>query len=355
MKILIIQQKMIGDVLASSMLFEAIKKQFPDYELHYLINTNTYPVVEHHPYVDTFHLFTKRHEKSKLKLLSLAKLVKKERFDVVIDVYSKLSSNIITFYSGSKMKISYDKGFNYLIYNHRFKYKSKADTTAGLAIENRLLLTQPLGISAKKVYRPKIHLTENEKKHTKAFLIKSGIDLKKPLMMIGVLGSSHNKTYPPQYMAQVINQISEYLPKSQIIFNYIPSQKTDAEHIYGLCPHKTQNQILFNVYGKGLRQFMSILSYCSALIGNEGGAVNMAKALNIPTFTIFSPWIKKEAWNMFDDGKKHVSVHLQDYDKTPYLDIKHYKILKPQSEKLYHAFKPGYFQNKLSVFLKRVF
>ena len=355
MKVLIIQQKMIGDVLASSMLFEAIKKRFPDYELHYLINTNTYPVVEHHPDIDTFHLFTKKHEKNKPKLLALAKLVKKEKFDVVIDVYSKLSSNIITFYSGSKIKISYDKGFNYLIYNHRFKYKSKADTTAGLAIENRLLLIQPLGISAKKVYRPKIHLTEDEKRDTKAFLIKNGIDLKKPLIMIGVLGSSHNKTYPSQYMAKVIDYIPEHLPKSQIIFNYIPSQKADAEHIYSLCNNKAQNQILFNVYGKGLRQFIGILSYCSALIGNEGGAVNMAKALDIPTFTIFSPWIKKEAWSMFDDGKKHVSVHLQDYDKRPYLDIKHHKTLKSQSEKLYNAFKPVYFQNKLSVFLKNMF
>ena len=56
-----------------------------------------------------------------------------------------------------------------------------------------------------------------------------------------------------------------------------------------------QKQIYFDVFGETLRDFLAITYHCDALIGNEGGAINMAKALNVPTFTIFSPWIKKEA------------------------------------------------------------
>jgi heptosyltransferase-2 len=61
-----------------------------------------------------------------------------------------------------------------------------------------------------------------------------------------------------------------------------------------LCKPATQKNVFFEVFGKSLREFMAITSHCDALIGNEGGAVNMAKALDIPTFSIFSPQIKNQ-------------------------------------------------------------
>ena len=36
------------------------------------------------------------------------------------------------------------------------------------------------------------------------------------------------------------------------------------------------------------------MNECVVIIGNDGGAINMAKALNKPSFIIFSPWIEKK-------------------------------------------------------------
>ena len=52
MKVLVIQIKMIGDVLASTVICEAIKKEHPDWEVHYLIQKSTFPVVENNPFID---------------------------------------------------------------------------------------------------------------------------------------------------------------------------------------------------------------------------------------------------------------------------------------------------------------
>ncbi|MHA7843779.1 MAG: glycosyltransferase family 9 protein [Winogradskyella sp.] len=351
MKVLIIQQKMIGDVLASSILFEAIKHHNHDAELHYLINTHTFPVVDHNPFIDKIQFFTPEHEKNKLKLIKFAKQLRKENYDVIIDVYSKLSSNLITLFSKAKIKISIDKSRNRLFYTHLFKHKAKADTNAGLAIENRLQLLQPLGIDTSKIVRPKICLTEEEKSAAKTFLESHHINTNKPLYMIGVLGSGANKTYPFDFMASVIDKVVKTQPECQILFNYIPKQETDAKAILDLCESETQKHIYFEVFGKSLREFLTITHHCTALIGNEGGAINMAKALHIPTFTIFSPWIKKEAWNMFDDSKKHVSVHLKDFDNQLYSGVKHPKELKPKASDLYSKFKPSYFEDSLVKFL----
>lgn len=354
MKVLIIQQKMIGDVLATSILFEAIKHKYPDAELHYVINSHTYPVVEGNPFIDQFHFFTPEHEKSKRKLWQFANQLRKEDYDVVIDVYSKISSNIIALRSKAKTKISIDKGYNILIYNHRFEHKLKADTNAGLAIENRLQLLRPLDIDTSKIVKPKIYLTDVEKENAQQFLVSNSIKLNKPLFMIGVLGSGNDKTYPFEYIAKVIDNIVSEQPESQILFNYIPKQETDAKTILELCTPESKKHIYFKVFGKSLRDFLAITSHCDASIGNEGGAINMAKALNIPTFTIFSPWIKKEAWNMFDDGEKHVSVHLKDYDETSYSNIEHPKELKSKASELYLLFQPSFFETDLENFLKRL-
>ncbi len=339
MKVLIIQQKMIGDVLTTSILFEAIKSRYPDYELHYVLNSHTFPVVEHHPHIDKYHFFTPDVESSKLKLWNFAKQLKRERYDVVIDVYSKLSSNLITLLSGARVKISVKKSYTSFLYDHTFKDKLTPKTNAGLAIENRLQLLQPLGIDPSVIFQPKIYLTETEKRNAKEVLDINGVNLSHPIYMIGVLGSSATKTYPLEYMARLIDAIVEHNPLSQILFNYIPNQESEAKAIYNHCSTETQSKIFINLFGKSLRDFLSLTSHCTALIGNEGGATNMAKALDIPTFTIFSPWIVKEAWNMFEDGQKHLSIHLKDVKPELYSDQPN-KTLKANALSLYDAFTP---------------
>jgi len=350
LKILVIQQKMIGDVLTSSILFEALKAKYPNAELQYLINTHTYPVVEHNPFIDKFHFFSPKEEESKKALIEFAKVIRDEEFDVVVDVYSKLSSNLITLYSKAKIKISKHKWYSAFIYTHTFKELTQSTTNAGLAIENRLRLLQPLDIHETAI-APKIYLTDDEKKKAKTYLTENGIQLDRPLFMIGLLGSGENKTYPFEFMAKVIDLIVEQKPESQILFNYIPKQEKEARAIYDLCKGKTKSRVFFDVYGKSLREFMSITSFCTALIGNEGGATNMAKALGVSTFTIFSPWIYKEVWNVFVDGTKHVSVHLNDY-KPELFKNKTERQLKRESLKLYPHFTPDLFSANLIDYLR---
>jgi len=347
MKVLVIQQKMIGDVLTSTILFEALRSKYPKAELHYLINETTYPVVENNPFIDHVILFTQKENSSKKAFFSLVKKIKQNNFDVVIDVYSKLSSNIISAYSRAKTKISYHKYYTTPIYHHNIKRLKQTDENAGLAIVNRLLLLKPLGIETNAI-KPKIYLTKAEINSGKQFLKNHNLDFNKPIYMISVLGSREDKTYPFEYMAKLIDVIVKQT-KGQILFNYIPKQKSQAKSIYNLCLEETQQHIYFNVFGQSLKDFLSITYHCDALIGNEGGAVNMAKALNIRTFTIFSTWLNKANWNIFED-KNNISVHLKDY--KPDLYIKPTKKIKKEALTFYKQFLPSFIEPKLKGFLK---
>ncbi|MEO0528229.1 MAG: lipopolysaccharide heptosyltransferase family protein, partial [Bacteroidota bacterium] len=115
------------------------------------------------------------------------------------------------------------------------------------------------------------------------------------------------------------------------------------------CGADTKKKVKFRAFSDSLRPFLALLSHCKALIGNEGGAVNMAKALNIPTFSIFSPWITKAAWDTFADDT-NIAVHLNDY-KPEIFKGKSKKELQKETREIYPLFKPELYDDRLEHFL----
>ena len=208
MKILVIQQKMIGDVLTTSILFSVLRKNYPDAELHYVINSHTLPVVEGNPDIDKFVLVTPEIDKNTLLFYKFLKKISKEKYDVVVDVYGKWSSNFITLFSKAKTKIGYYKWYTQQFYTHPVKRHKISKHHKGLAIENRLQLLNPICEAIPEV-KPKIYLSTEELEAAKQYLINLKIDTSNPLFMISVLGSGANKTYPFSYMAEVIDSIVE--------------------------------------------------------------------------------------------------------------------------------------------------
>ncbi|WP_311196093.1 glycosyltransferase family 9 protein [Antarcticibacterium sp. 1MA-6-2] len=197
--------------------------------------------------------------------------------------------------------------------------------------------------------KPKIYLTEAEIEQAKDTLRNAGISSEKLLLMVSVLGSSTEKTYPHKYLATLLNQIVEET-EAQLLFNYIPNQLEDAQQIFRYCKSKTQEHIFLNVFGKSLREFMGLTSQCDALFGNEGGAVNMAKALDVPSFAIFSPAVNKEDWSLFE-SEENVAVHLKDFQPDLFPEESK-STLKKRSAELYLEFTPEFISEKLSTFLK---
>ncbi|WP_055445435.1 glycosyltransferase family 9 protein [Lacinutrix himadriensis] len=347
MKILVVQQKMIGDVLTSSILFEALRAKYPDAQLDYVINSHTYAVVENNPFIDNFVFITPEMEKSKRSFYRFLKTLKKEKYDVVIDVYGKLSSTLISKFTSAKTKIAYHKKHTAFVFTHPIKRLKKPENNASLAIENRLKLLEPLAIPFKNT-TPKIYLKPEEITNAKTYLETANIQSNQPLFMISVLGSSPIKTYPAKYMAALLDSLVANKKDAQILFNYIPKQKEEAKAIYDYCLAETQKHIYFDVFGKSLRAFLAITQQCDALIGNEGGANNMAKALSIPTFTIFSPYLNKANWFSENEPGNNVAIHVSDY--IPYNETDKAEA-KKDPEKYYLKLKPEFIKPELKTFL----
>jgi heptosyltransferase-2 len=341
---------MVGDVLASTILCEHIKIHFPDSEVHYVINDCTLAVVEGNPYVDKIIFFKSRYRENMLAFYRFLNSIKREDYYATIDVYCKLESNLISYFSRATLKISYKKWYSKFIYTHLFSYSQNKKTTLGHAIENRLLLLSPLISKLEKPdLAPKIYFSAYENEKAGQFLKTNNIDTSHPVIMVGLLGSHSCKSYPLIYLGKTLDFISAR-SKVTFLLNYMPSQKDKVAEFLSHCGPKTKKSIRADVFCPSLRSFIGLLGQCDAYVGNEGGCSNISKALGISNFSIFSPWISKTAWLTYNNNSKNQAVHLADF-KPEILELPK-KERKKCAEKLYLAFKPEFFQKHLERFIE---
>lgn len=348
MKILVIQQKMIGDVLVSSILCNNLRIAYPDAQIDYLVYESTVPVLEGNTAISNVILYNKSYRKSRIKFLKLAFKIRKEKYDIVIDAYSKLESWIFVLLSGAKKRISYKKPGREFLYTHNVPFAIFPETTMGLAIERRLSLLKPLHLNIPIDPYPRLFVSYKEKEETIELFEKHQVQENRKTVMISLLGSENVKTYPLEYMAVLVDEIAKN--DVNILFNYFPKQLKEAQKVYNACTKTTQDKIYFDLFGNSLRSFIAIMNQCDLIIGNDGGAINMAKALNKPSFIIFSPWVEQKIWATFEDGIHHKSVHLKDF-KPELLEGFSEKQIKKNTPELYLKFTPDFIIPQLNTFL----
>jgi ADP-heptose:LPS heptosyltransferase len=349
MKILVIQQKMIGDVLISSIICNNLRIAYPDAQIDYLVYESTTPVLEGNSNIDNIILFQEKHRKSKAEFFKLALQIRANQYDLLIDAYSKLESWLIVLLSGAKRKISYKKKGRTFLYTDNVPFEHFPKTNLGLAIERRLSLLDPLDLNIKIDPLPKLFVTEKENQEAVTLFEKHKLKKDRKTIMISLLGSEKLKTYPLEYMAKVVDTIADTFDVN-ILFNYFPKQINDAKFVFDSCKSSTQEKIYFDLYGDSLRSFIAIMNQCDLIVGNDGGAINMAKALNKPSFIIFSPWIEKKIWATFEDGILHSSVHLNDFKPELFINFTE-KELKKRGLQLYQDFHSELFIDQLIDFL----
>lgn len=310
---LIIQNKRIGDVLLSSIIATNIKNNVENCTIHFFCYDYAAAVLENNSNIDKIITVGAAELKKIPILLKYCRQIRKEQYDLIIDPYSKFQSKLMCFLSGAPKRVGnvrHGKRMFWKPYTHPVQFQKQALLPCGKSIEDRVALVDAVVPLHKKYYEPKIELTPEE------------LNYKLPAgslyIMITVLGSVPSKSLPATTMAALIDRIAQHYEQHTILFNYAPNQRLEARKIYELCEQKSR--INMDLYESDLRKFLSALNKCELLIANEGGSVHMAKAISKPTFTIYSPFIKKESWNSFENMDIHESIHLKDFEPELYKD-----------------------------------
>jgi heptosyltransferase-2 len=346
-KILIIQNKRIGDVLLSSIIANNIKIVFPDSDVHFFTYDYASAVLVNNPNIDKIIIVNDKELKKPVNLLKQVVALRKADYDIIFDAYSKFQSRLICLFSGADYRIGFKRKHKTLklpFYTHPVNFLDKNSKSCGKAIEDRVNIINSVFPIKAPDYVPKVFLTDEEKQYHKLN------HLNGPIIMLGVLGSTPQKSMPYDYVADVVNYITRTY-KANILFNYAPHQKAEALKIYEQCIDKAH--IHLDLYEDSVRGFIKLMNKCDILVANEGGIVHMAKALNKATFTIYSPYILKDHWASFEDQIQHESIHLLEEKPNLFATSRaQRKEIEKDPTQLYRELTPAMIIKRLDAFLK---
>jgi len=144
-KILILRFSSIGDIVLTTPVIRSLKMQFSsvhneELELHYATKSSFETVLKHNPYIDKIHLLQKEQS-----LSDFISFLKKENFDIIIDLHKNLRTSIIKFRLSAKSYTFEKLNFEKWLYVN-FKQNKMPNRHI---VERYMDTLKPLGITLK--------------------------------------------------------------------------------------------------------------------------------------------------------------------------------------------------------------
>ena len=123
-KILIFHTAFIGDIVLSTALVKNIKKLYPQSEITYVTTPAGKAILSNNPHLKEVIAYDKRGKNKGIKgMLSLAKELRKKKFDRAYIPHRYLRSSLICFLSKIPLKIGYDISEGKLFLNKKIEYR----------------------------------------------------------------------------------------------------------------------------------------------------------------------------------------------------------------------------------------
>ena len=314
MKILVVRFKQIGDAILSSVICKSLKETYPEAEIDYVLYDHVAPLFEHQEYLNKVISISKNEQKNPFKYLKKVWNVTRADYDIVIDIMSTPKSEVFTLLSRkAKYKIGRWKPKRGYTYTHSIPEPSSEFDKA----EKFLKMLKPLsddGIDVKLNKNYSLTFLPEEKNDLRKRMEEAGVNFNKIIIPLAINSRRESKVYPIDLMKELAKKILDEFD-CQIILYYSPNEKEFAKKF-----HEDLNwdkRIVSDINTKSIRELGALLSNCDIFVGNEGGPRHLAQAIDIPSFSIFSPGSSKRDW-LSRDNKRHEGIEPRDVllDKT---------------------------------------
>lgn len=291
MNILVIRLGLLGDMVCTTPMLEAIKKHFPEGRLCLLSNEYNRPVVARNPFVDKIYTYihTKGRQRnprpgffdSLVDAWRLKRNLKRECFDWIVVCnggFNKPSVRIAQGLSGKIISATREDGS----YAYRVDYPI---TGLLVPVEHEIIRTfrllAPLGIGMGELPQ---HLTlsadpERVANMRSMFPLASGKSLR---LGIHISASEPARQWPMAAFAQLINTVVAAHPGVEILVFYGHGQEASKATLSAAL----QMPVKFVPPGN-IDDLMAALTLCDLLLCNDGGVLHLAAGLGVPIVGLF--------------------------------------------------------------------
>lgn len=280
-KILIIRLGAIGDVVHTTNLVHSIKKAYPGVEIHYLTSELIKPIIKNDSAIskiytvnDSFKMFSGFTKK-------LAKELKAENFDFVINLQPSLKVKYLLFLAKIKECVNYRKSLK--------MHAVKNFWATGLKVFPEMKEEKEL----------RLYLPNDEIARAKEIVQ----NFRRPIFVInagGILSKRQGRTYPVDKWLEVGNKLQEKY-NGTIILNGVNEDKEFLTELNGI-------KNTYNFMGKlSLVRSCAVISQADVMLSGDSGPLHIATALGVKSVGLFGS-MPAEQTGCYSHGGRGVNI-----------------------------------------------
>ncbi len=291
MKLLLVRLRLIGDVTFTTPLVRALRHQYPDAHLAYVVEPAAEPVVRGNPHLNDIIVAPRSRGAARLRDdASLGWRLRRSGFDVAIDLHGGPRSAWLTWASRAPMRIGYRIGGRSWMYTH--VVPRPADLASRHSVLNQWDLLAPLGIPPGDPAAYPVEMPYDV--HASAFverrLREAGVE-GHPLVVIHVSAGNPFRRWPPETFVTLIGDLARRDPRRRIILTSGPSQPDAALEIAAEARMKL-GPLADSVPDIGefdLRELRALVNRAAVYIGGDSGPLHVAATTRTPIVALFGP------------------------------------------------------------------
>ncbi len=283
-KILIIKFSSLGDVILSTAAIRAIRDKFApaNYKIIFLVGEESKEALLRCPYIDELLVCDfKNKDKGPFGLLRLARLLRKQNFDLVVDLQNNRRSHILCALTLTLDRYGYDnKKFGFLL-NHRLKDERPAMDP----LSHQFRILKMLGIELKEPFLG-LWPTAEDEKYIEEMLSAQWLSSHQAIVGINISASSRwpSKNWPLTSIARLCEELSQR--RVRVVLTGTDKDLPSANLLSAML----KNIKPINACGKTtVNQLASLIKKCVVYISPDSASLHIAASMQVPFIALFGP------------------------------------------------------------------
>ena len=271
-KILIIKPAAIGDVLLCTPVAENLRHNFPDAKIVFLTQKFCKEVLTGNPFIDRILTYDLKLDNGRC----IIRNIRKQKYDLIIDLFGNPRTAIITFRSGARYKVGYRFNWRSIAYN--IKVTPRGGEVHNVEFNLDSLRALGLEIITDK---PKFYLNPIHHEFAENFFKLNGLDKS------NVIGINPSGTWPTKvwYSEKFIGLIKRLNSKYKLLLFWgLPNELKEAEKIKSAA-----GENIYLIPETDLKYMAALQMKCKVFLTNDTGPMHIAWINGVNTAAIFGP------------------------------------------------------------------
>jgi lipopolysaccharide heptosyltransferase II len=311
MNILLVRLRLIGDVVFTTPVIQALRRRFPDARLTYVVEPAAVPVLNGNPHLTDVIVVPRRRGIGRIADdIAIGRRLRRQRFDLAIDLHGGPRAAWLTWASGAARRIGYVTAGRSWMYTDRVE--RPADLAPRHAVANQWDLLTPLGIGPPDPARDAVAMSADAaaERQLDERLRTAGINGDHSLIVLHVSAGNPYRRWPEAHFVALIAALVQRDPSRRIVITSGPSDAaaaarvvTEARRALGPLSSALPETGEFD-----LAQLRALICRAAVYIGGDSGPAHIAATTETPIVELLGPTLAERSRPWRDDRWLSVTV-----------------------------------------------